>query len=79
VLVTAQGVPAELTLTLGAAADLTAFKTWPLDLPEHSTIYADRAYNDYLCEDLLAEADCHLVAQRRKDSQRPHPPWLTYL
>ena len=79
VLITAQGMPVEFTLTPGAVADLTAFKTLPLDLPEQATIYADRAYNDYRFEDLLAEANCHLVAQRRKDSKRPHPPWLTYL
>ncbi len=78
-LITAQGAPVEFTVTPGASADLTAFKTLPLDLPKHATIYADRAYNDYGWEDLLAEADCHLVAQRRKDSKRPHPPWLTYL
>jgi hypothetical protein len=54
-------------------------KTLPLDLPEPVIISADRADNDYLFEDVLAEADCHLVAQRRNDSTRPHPPWLTYL
>jgi hypothetical protein len=78
-LITTPGVPVEFTVTPGAIADLTAFKTLPLDLPEHATIYADRAYNDYGWEDLLADADCHLVAHRRKDSKRPHPPWLMYL
>ncbi len=44
------------------------------------TIYCtDRAYNEYCFEDQLAEADCNLVAQRRKDSKWPHPLWLTYL
>lgn len=56
VLITAHGVPVEFTLTPGAIADLTAFKTLPLDLPEHATIYADRAYNDYVLEDLLTNA-----------------------
>ncbi len=37
-LITAQGLPVEFTLTPGAIADLTAFKTLPLDLPEQSTI-----------------------------------------
>ena len=66
-------------LTPGSVADLTAFKSLPLDLPEQSTIYADCAYNDYQFEDVLTETERHLVAQRRKDSQRPRPPWLTYL
>jgi hypothetical protein len=79
VLIAAQGVPVEFTVTPGAVADLTAFKTLPLDLPEPATSYADHAYNDYGWEDLLAEADCRLVAQRRKDSKWAHPPWLTYL
>ena len=43
VLVTAHGYPVEFTLTPGAVADLTAFKTLPLDWPEQATIYADRA------------------------------------
>ncbi len=66
-------------MTHGAVADLTAFKTLPLDLPEHATLRTDPAYNEYCFEGQLAEADCNLVAQRRKDSKWLHPPWLTYL
>lgn len=79
VLITAQGVPVEFTLAPGAVSDLSAFKTLPLDLPDQSTIYADRAYNDYQFEDVVGEAGHQLVAHRRHNSQRPHPPWLTYL
>ncbi len=79
VLITAQGIPVEFTLTPGAVADLTAFKTLALHAPELATIYADRAYNDYALEDLFAATERRLIAHRRKDSKRPHPPWLTYL
>lgn len=79
VIVTAQGYPVEFTLAPGAVTDLTAFKMLPLDLPESATVYADRAYTEYPLEDAWAAANRQLVVQRRKNSHRPHPPWLTYL
>jgi hypothetical protein len=46
-----------------------------LDLPEGSTIYADKAYTDYGYEDMLNEdAQFDLVAMRKSNSTRPILP-----
>lgn len=56
----------------GAQADITAFKTLPLDLPAGSTIYADAAYTDYGWEDLLAQGpNLSLVVPRKANAKRP--------
>lgn len=40
---------------------------------------ADAAYTDYDLEDhLCAEAQIELTADRRKNSKRVHPAWLSY-
>jgi len=49
-----------------------------LDLPEGTTILGDKAYNDYLIEDLLAEWQHHLLPHRKKNSKRALPPWTRY-
>ena len=47
----------------------------PLDLPEGSTLNADKGYNDYAWEDaLLASKQIRLIALRKKRSKRPHLP-----
>lgn len=70
-IVTATGEPVEFVLAPGSIADIRAFKALDLDLPEGSTLYADKAYTDYLWEDLLAEVqDLHLVALRRSNAKR---------
>lgn len=67
--VTATGEPVEFELAPGSMADIRAFKA--LDLPEGATIYADKAYTDYLWEDLLAEVqDITLVALRKSNAKR---------
>jgi hypothetical protein len=71
-LVTGQGQPVEFVLLPGSCADITAFKSFDLDLPAGSLIHADRAYNDYHEEDLLqAAALITLQPQRKKNSKRP--------
>ena len=71
-LVTGQGQPVEFVLTPGAVSDITAFKSFDLDLPADSLIHADRAYTDYGEEDLLLEAaGITLQPQRKKNSKRP--------
>lgn len=73
-LVTGQGEPVEFVLLPGSCADITAFKSLDLDLPAGSLIHADRAYNDYGEEDLLAAAaGIVLQPQRKKNSKRPLP------
>ena len=79
-LVTGQGEPVEFVLAPGSAADITAFKSFDLDLPAGSLIHADRAYNDYREEDLLQEAGAiTLQPQRKKNSKRPLPLCLEFL
>lgn len=50
------GKPVEFFLQAGATNDNLAFEGFELDLPEGSTIYADKQYNDYHYEDLMEEA-----------------------
>ena len=77
--VTGAGEPVEFSLEAGSEADVTVFKGLDLDLPEGSTIFADKAYTDYDYEDLLEEAGLHLKAQRKKNSKRPLLAWEEFL
>jgi hypothetical protein len=77
--ITATGKPVEFALAPGSVADVRAFQQMGLDLPAGSCLFADAAYTDYIHEDLLGEADIRLVAGRKKNSKRPHPPWVTYI
>jgi hypothetical protein len=57
-----------------------ALKYYSFDLPAGAIIYADRAYNDYEIEDLLKEAEhIQLVPMRKKNSQRPLPPYVSFV
>jgi hypothetical protein len=79
-LITATGRPVEFVLAPASLHDMTVFRCLPLDLPSGSEIYADPAYTDYTVEDTLADvAQITLTAQRRNNSKRPHPGWVTYL
>ena len=78
-LVTKDHQPVEFFLTPGSFSDTSALEQFDFDLPAGAWIFADRAYSFYLVEDLLAEADMHLIPQRKKNSKRPLPPWLRSL
>ena len=79
-LITASGQPVEMVLTPGHMADITAFRTFALDLPEGAEIYADAGYTDYQWEDRLAAVEqVQLTAARKKNSLRQRAGWLTYL
>jgi hypothetical protein len=79
-MVTASGEPVEFFLTPGASADVEALDGYSFDLPEGSTVYADKAYNDYQCEDLLREADeINLLPIRKSNSKRPVPAFVAYV
>jgi hypothetical protein len=52
-MVTQEGQPVECFLTPGSYSDVRALKTFALDVPEGSHIYADKAYNDDEMEDVL--------------------------
>ena len=67
-----KGIPVEVVFTPGSENDMRAFKRFSLDIPTGSTIYGDRAYNNYDFEDFLADyGEIQLIAQRRKNSKRP--------
>ena len=74
------GQPVEVRLTPGSHSDTGELKHFDLDLPAGSVVYGDKAYTDYTMEDMLAEAgEVTLVADRKKDSTRPHAAWQTYV
>ncbi len=76
---TGAGEPVEFSLVAGSEADVSVFKELNLDLPEGSTIFADKAYTDYDYEDLLEEVGLRPKAQRKKDSKREVPAWEEFL
>jgi Transposase DDE domain len=77
-LVTKDHQPVEFFLSPGAFSDTDALTQFDFDLPEGAQIFADKAYNYYLVEDLLDEADIQLAPDRKKNSKRPMPPWLHF-
>ena len=78
-LVSTTGQPIEFVLTPAAEADISGLRRLGLDLAPGSWVVADAAYTDYTFEDLMGEAgQITLTADRRKNSKRPHPAWLTY-
>lgn len=76
---TTGGLPVEVMLAPGSEADISAFRRLALDLPPAAHLFADAGYLDQHEEALLADADLHLVAQRRKNSKEPLAPWVAYL
>ena len=78
-LVTPHAEPVEFFLTPGAVGDVEGLEFFDFDLPAKSQIIGDKAYNDYELEDVLLEADLHLLPMRKHNSKRPFPPWMRYL
>jgi Transposase DDE domain len=79
-LVTKDGQPVECVLTPGSYSDGRMLKTFQFDVPEGSQVYADKAYNDYVMEDVLREAShIHLYPIRKKSSTRTLPPSIAYV
>lgn len=80
IMITQNGQPVEAFLMPGGVADVDALKVYEFDLPEHSTIYADKAYNEYKTEDLLEElCEITLSPLRKKNSKRAVPGYVAYL
>lgn len=80
VMVTQDGQPVEFFLTPGGFGDVDALKVFGFDLPPHSIVYADKAYNDYEIEDVLQEASqVHLLPMRKKNSKRALSPWAVFV
>jgi hypothetical protein len=83
-IVTAEGgKPVEFFLKAGATNLNLAFKGLELDLPEGSTIYADKHYNDYHYENLMEEAEqapsIRMRPLGKKNSKRPFAPLVEYI
>jgi len=78
-LVTPDAQPVEFFLTPGACSDTEGLEWFDFDLPEGSQIIGDKAYNDYELEDVLKEAELHLLPMRKDNSKRPFPAWMRYL
>jgi hypothetical protein len=50
------------------------------DVPPSSSIYADKAYNDYELEDLMKEScNIELSPIRKKNSKRVTPPYRVFV
>ena len=79
-MVTSAGQPVDCVLTPGSVADVQVLRSYAYDLPPGSVVYADKAYNDYEIEDLLAEAEhISLLPIRKKNSKRPLPASTRFL
>lgn len=78
-LVTANAEPVEFFLTPGSVSDVKGLDYFDFDLPEGAQIMGDKAYTNYELEDVLKEADLHLLPMRKYNSKRPFPPWMRYL
>lgn len=74
-LVSQSGKPIEFFLTPGSTSDTKGILGFDLNLPQGSIVIADKAYNIYWYEDLLAEYGIKLMPIRKKNSKRPHEPW----
>ena len=61
------------------ASDVRGLRCYDFDLPEGSTIYADKAYCNYRIEDALQAAEIPLKPVRKKNAKRQYPPWEVYL
>jgi hypothetical protein len=78
--VTKEGKPVEFFFTPGGENDTDSLKLYLFDLAEGSTIYGDKAYNDYSIEDMLKEsADITLLPYRKSNSLCPLAPYIRYI
>jgi hypothetical protein len=79
-MVTKSGQPVECFFTPGRVGDVEGLQIFAFDLPKGSTVYADKAYNDYDIENLLEEAgDIHLMPIRKKNSKRLEPAYVEFV
>lgn len=75
----ADNKPVEFTFTPGSWSEIDGFRQLPLDLPEKSELFGDSGFTDYSHEDDLKEGqDIDLKVARKKNSKKPHKPWINY-
>lgn len=79
IMVTEQGQPVEFFLTPGSYSDTHAFSLYDFDLPQNAWVTGDKAYTDYVVEDVLNEAGIRMRPMRKGNSKRRVPPWIYYL
>lgn len=77
--VTKTGQPVKCVYAPGSHHDSRVFKSFQLDLPEGSTMYADSAYTDYKYEEVASHAHLRLLIARKSNSKQPHSPSRAYL
>jgi len=75
-LVTEHGEPVEFMLSAGGVGDVSGLYGFDFDLPAGAAVIGDAAYTVYWLEDVMEEADLHLWPVRKKNSKRPHEPWV---
>ena len=74
------GRPVEVFFTPGSASDTAELKNFNFNLEEDSTVYADKAYNEYETEDLLKEVESiNLLPIRKSNSKRKLPAFVQFL
>jgi hypothetical protein len=79
-IVTEGGKLVEMLLTPGATWDIAALRSMELNLPDDSTLLADKGFLDTVFETFMAEhAHLHLVAPRRRNRKQPLAPCLEYV
>jgi hypothetical protein len=77
---TSEGHPVEVFFTPGSYSDTAELKQFQFDLVPGSTVYGDKAFNEYFTEDLLRESSAiELMPLRKKNSRRGVPAWVEYL
>ena len=78
-MVTEHGQPVEFFLTPGSFSDTSAYGWYDFDFPQNAWITGDKAYTDYVIEDVINEAGMRMKPIRKKNSTRPFEPWIFYL
>jgi hypothetical protein len=77
---THDGCPVEVFFTPGSYSDTAQLKQYAFDLPAGSTVYGDKAFNEYFTEDVLLEASqVELLPYRKKNSHRALPVWVEFV
>jgi hypothetical protein len=77
---THSGHPVEVFFTPGSCSDTAQLKHFAFDLARGSTVYGDKAFNEYFTEDVLAEAaEITLLPLRKQNSRRGVAAYVEYV
>jgi hypothetical protein len=79
VITTTTGIPVQFDIFCGETGDITAFQSSQINLPAGSSLFGDKAYNDYQQEDFLLECDqINLQPLRKSNSKRKDQPYEVF-